>query len=877
MTWLNLDDAHNQLRAGGLLLATARNGRGGVPAGQIYIDSKRPVRCQVEEGGREARGWYWLSTFEIRGGLYVTGSFGIYHGNNANKQNIEIRLDGKVVQQSAEEKAAIRKRNAERQRQAVAVAAAEAARAARLAARVWAAYLPTGESAYLKSKAVDAHGLRFDPAGAGTVVVPMVRGQQIVGLQLIRGPNRGKKLQKEYFPAGMNKIGAYHLLGRLRPGGACFVAEGYATAASIFEALGQSIPVAVAFDAGSLLPVAESIAKAARNVQIIIAADDDRVQRCRAPLADTGEICGKLTYTDVDRCQHCGQPHQQHNPGRRAAELAAHAVGGTWVAPVWPAGTDWPEGGANFLDVWINVQKDTAGNPTGEVKPRTAPTSKARLTDFNDLQLAEGQHVVRQQLEAHLLAAGIVELDPRGLATPSGGGHDHEGGGNSLARQIGIDDCFERYSLIYAGKGTLFDHREHCLVPKSDVLDIAPDHAWRELKRLGGLPLVRLSEVGFDPAGVDPAIRCNLWGGWPTTPKAGTCTALLSLLEHLCAHENNVRDVYQWVLHWLAYPIQHPGAKMRTALVFHGPQGVGKNLFFESVMAIYGEYGRIIDQSSLEDKFNDWASRKLFLIGDEVVSRQELYHVKNKLKSFVTGEWLRINPKNVSAHDERNHVNIVFLSNEQKPMDLEKDDRRYAVVWTPDKLASYHYQAVRDEIRAGGIAALHQYLLDLDLGTFDEYAEAPMTKAKRDLIEVGLESPDRFLRDWRSGDIASGKVEAGQPVVLPFCACGTNDLYGQYKRWCAGEGIVRPRDQASFLGYIGKQNGWTRGHKDIYPHETATGTTKRQRMVVPSAADLTEGARRPGSRDWRQPEGKLQAEWLTECFFAFRDALPSHL
>ena len=41
----------------------------------------------------------------------------------------------------------------------------------------------------------------------------------------------------------------------------------------------------------------------------------------------------------------------------------------------------------------------------------------------------------------------------------------------------------------------------------------------------------------------------------------------------------------RWVLKWLAYPIQHPGAKMRTALVLHGPQGTGKNMFFEAIMA----------------------------------------------------------------------------------------------------------------------------------------------------------------------------------------------------------------------------------------------------------------------------------------------------
>ena len=69
-------------------------------------------------------------------------------------------------------------------------------------------------------------------------------------------------------------------------------------------------------------------------------------------------------------------------------------------------------------------------------------------------------------------------------------------------------------------------------------------------------------------------------------------------------------------------PIQHPGAKLKSTIVVHGPQGTGKNLFFEALMRIYGEYGDVIDQSAVEDKFNDWASRKLFMIADEVVAHQ---------------------------------------------------------------------------------------------------------------------------------------------------------------------------------------------------------------------------------------------------------------
>ena len=64
-------------------------------------------------------------------------------------------------------------------------------------------------------------------------------------------------------------------------------------------------------------------------------------------------------------------------------------------------------------------------------------------------------------------------------------------------------------------------------------------------------------------------------------------------------------------------------------------------------MAIYGQYGSVIDQVAIEDRFNDWASRRQFLIVDEVVAWSDLYHVKNKLKVFITGKLIRINPKNM--------------------------------------------------------------------------------------------------------------------------------------------------------------------------------------------------------------------------------------
>lgn len=787
MTWINYDDALSQVRDF-------------LDVDALDVDTTKPVRCREQGGDREKRGWYWVFTKQIDGQSYITGAFGAYHGNDAGKQTIKIQRDGKALKMSADERAAIAARQKANMARLKAMREAEAERAALEAGRVWRAYLPTGTCDYLKRKAVGAYGVRFAPSGAGTMAVPMTDASgKVWGIQIIRGKDRGKKLEKQYWPAGLTKVGKYHLLGGI-PRGVVLVAEGYATGATLHQATG--LPVVVAFDAGNLLPVAEAIKKAYRGARILVCADDDY--------------------------------QTEGNPGVAAAENAALAVAGAVAVPAF-----------------------------------TVDREGKKLTDFNDLAALEGESVVRAQIEARLAALGWSVAAAATSAAGASAGGEGEARRN-IASVIQVDEALERFAMIYGAGGTWFDNVEHMLVPKSDLQDILPEHGMRDMRTRK--KVVRLDEVGFDPAGNDPRIRCNLWGGWPTVAKPGKCQVLLELLEYLCSHESNAREIYKWVLKWLAYPIQHPGAKMRTALVFHGPQGAGKNLFFETVMAIYGEYGRIVDQAAIEDKFNDWASRKLFLIADEVVARAELFHVKNKLKGLVTGEWIRINPKNVAAHDERNHVNLVFLSNERQPLVLEKDDRRYTVIWTPAQLPEGFYSDVRAELDAGGRAALHDFLLNLDLGDFDEHTKPPMTEAKRDVIGLGLDSVERFVADWQSGEVV-----LPDGTVLPYCPCLGTQLFAQYLHWCRAEGVSRPRERNQFIGTLAKLPGWQAGKSCHTREYLGSSSNKNRKMVIPDTESMQRSPAGTRSRagaieEFWQLASEDRATWLTRTYFIFEES-----
>lgn len=782
MTWVNYSDVLDQMTAAGLVV-------GGLEPGRL-------MRCAVTDS-REKRGWYSVHELLLDDGdTVLVGSYGIWHGNDNGAQKITL----KKRTLNTDQQNALKAKIAQDRRRAEAARKATAARAAKRAAAVWKKCLTTGESDYLKKKGVGAHGVRFTETGALVVPITEMLGY-IQGLQFIlpSGHPRRKRIgrDKDYWPTGISKQGHYHLFGGT-PNPICLLAEGYATAASLHEATG--LPSAVAFDAGNLLPVAQNLQKRYPDIMILVCADDDFIQKCMA--------CGEMTVVDSANCTNCQEPHGKGNAGKSAASAAALAVGGSWLAPIF-----------------------------------SEDRGVRKLTDFNDLQQLESSAAVRTQVETHLTAIG---WSVRGTVPRAA---QHGGGGQRGALQpITTDEeLHERFALVFGHKSTVFDGQERILMALGDMRD-ACTH--REIHRRWmespARRIVRMDEVGFDPAEGDPLIKCNLWGGWPTVPRSGSCERLLELLEYLCMEEDKPRDVFNWVLSWLAYPIQHPGAKMKTALVLHGPQGVGKNLFFESVMAIYGEYGRIVDQNAVEDKFNDWASKKLFLIADEVVARAELYHTKNKLKSFITSDWIRINPKNVTAYNEKNHVNLVFLSNETHPLVLERDDRRYAVIWTPPKLPPDIYKDVKAEIDAGGIEALHDYLLNLDLGEFVPHTMPPMTRSKEDLIDLSIDSTERFRVAWLAGDIEG----------VPCVPCRSQDLYQFYRDYCGRLGYPRYAPDPKLTAELVKRGKCTKQPKVRYMNG---GGEKQATVIFP-----------PGATN---PAEKSRSAWLGECIQSFKESV----
>lgn len=243
-------------------------------------------RCPTESHPGSRNGAYKLS---------VDGDFGLVQDWAVHPEPL-IWKPGASIQVAPIDRAAIERRRAEERRQI-----AEAIRSAR---DYFDACRPLREGhPYLVRKQLDmtgCFGLRADDAG--WLVVPMQLNGGLVSLQRI-SPDGGK-----LFWSGAPTKGASYTIDR-RSASLTVLCEGLATGLAIFAAV-PTARVVVAFNAGNLVRVAETLPRRGMGV---VAADNDLATE---------------TKTGI-------------NPGVKAGQEAAAAIGCGIAVPTGITGTDW--------------------------------------------------------------------------------------------------------------------------------------------------------------------------------------------------------------------------------------------------------------------------------------------------------------------------------------------------------------------------------------------------------------------------------------------------------------------------------------------------------------------------------------------------------
>lgn len=240
----------------------------------------------------------------------------------------------------------------------------------------------------------------------------------------------------------------------------------------------------------------------------------------------------------------------------------------------------------------------------------------------------------------------------------------------------------------------------------------------------------------------------NMWRGWPVEPARGDVAPFLELVEHVLS--GLPADHKDWFWRWAAYPLQHPGVKLRTAVMIHGlVQGTGKTLLGETLAALYGEAGRLIGQEQLEREFNSYMACAAFIVGDEVTTRGTKRDTAERLKNLITRPVVEVNKKFQPEYQLPNVAQFYLTSNHDDALYLEDEDRRFFVhrVVSEKLLPAFTKRFDDWQKKTNWRGALRWHLLNkVDCRSFDPYGAAPRTEARQDMVENGLDDIDNWVR-----------------------------------------------------------------------------------------------------------------------------------
>ncbi|CAB4139919.1 Archaeal primase DnaG/twinkle, TOPRIM domain [uncultured Caudovirales phage] len=241
-------------------LRTAMIQAGINPPDELFFDGKihRFKSGTKGAGGHDKPGWYLVFGDGIPAGRFgcwrsgVEGSFRADVGRKLTASE-EMAHARRLVEAKAARDAAL-----ERQHE-VAADTVEA---------IWSqAQAAHPDHPYLARKGIQTHGARI--TGDGRLVVPLFDDDgTIASLQYI-----GHDGTKLYHPGAQTR-GKYWILGTFDEPGTIYIAEGFATAATIHQVTGR--PCVVAYSASNLVPVAGSMRERhGQRQDIVIVADND--------------------------------------------------------------------------------------------------------------------------------------------------------------------------------------------------------------------------------------------------------------------------------------------------------------------------------------------------------------------------------------------------------------------------------------------------------------------------------------------------------------------------------------------------------------------------------------------------------------------------
>jgi hypothetical protein len=299
----------------------------------------------------------------------------------------------------------------------------------------------------------------------------------------------------------------------------------------------------------------------------------------------------------------------------------------------------------------------------------------------------------------------------------------------------------------------------------------------------------------------DGLVYGNVWrDARPEIVEAGDPTPWLDHCRRLVPDAAELEHIWNV----MAFKLQHANVKINHAILHGGKGGCGKDTmwapFIWSVCGPHEKNKGLIDNDSLTSQWGYQLEAEIVVLNElkepEAKDRRAL---ANKLKPIIAAppEMLTINRKGLHPYKMVNRLFMLAFTNEDMPITLDSDDRRWFCVWSESaKMTPEEAKRIWGWYNAGGFEAVAGWLRARDVSRFSPQGIPPMTDYKQKLIYVGMSNAEGYVYH---------EIEAGH---APF---NVDVLAGPWHKIIkdltdATNGAVRVVQPALFHAL--KENGW---------------------------------------------------------------------
>lgn len=226
--------------------------------------------------------------------------------------------------------------------------------------------------------------------------------------------------------------------------------------------------------------------------------------------------------------------------------------------------------------------------------------------------------------------------------------------------------------------------------------------------------------------------------------------------EHLMdSTKSGGRRNGQLLLDYLSYVLRNPGKRVTWAIILKGTTGDGKTFLCDIMQALIGRDNfNVLNPELLSTPFTGWATGSVLTVMEEIhVNGKDRYEIANKLKPYITNDFINVNEKFIKQYTARNYTNYLATTNYESAIPIEDNDRRFAPMftrWNKTDLCAFkkenptYYHRLFNCFRY--LEAINYFLRTREISSeFQPVGDAPVTWERELMIDLNRSQDENTI------------------------------------------------------------------------------------------------------------------------------------